>query len=80
MKIGSINVRGLRDRTKRHAVFRYVKQNQFDLMLLQETYIVTEDVKKWKNEWGAEFHAAPHSRHSRGLIILFRKGLEIKEI
>lgn len=77
MKIGSINVRGMRDRLKRLAVFRYAKQNRFSIMLLQETYITKEDIEKWQGEWGGKLYAVPFTNRSRGMVMLFNTDLDI---
>ncbi len=85
MRIATINVRGMRNRNKRRTVYRFLKQNKYNIALLQETYIAKEDVNKWCTEWGGNLYAAPHTNHSRGLVILTRgmncnvKNIEVED-
>ena len=37
-QIMSFNVRGLNDRKKRRSIFKWIKQKNIDMCLLQETY------------------------------------------
>ena len=67
----SLNVNGLRSKTKRKAVFNLFKQKKYDIICLQETYI-TESVKdEWMNEWKGEFIYQAGTSRSCGEIILF---------
>ena len=43
LKIVSINVRGLRDKSKRFTLINWLKTKQFDIAFLQETFI-TKDI------------------------------------
>ena len=38
LRILSLNVRGVRDRKKRIAIFQFLKDNQYEIACLQETY------------------------------------------
>ena len=80
IKICTLNTRGLRDNKKRGDLFSYLKKEQYDICFLQETYITTKDIGKWKLEWGKHFFACPHMNNSRGLVILISKSLEISNI
>ena len=48
----SLNVRGIRDQTKRRRMFSYLKDQKAKLYFLQETYSELGDETIWKNEWG----------------------------
>ena len=50
----SLNVRGLRDFTKRRKVFNYKKQktSRRGIIFLQETHSVLKDEKVWTNQFG----------------------------
>ena len=71
--IFSLNVRGLRNRTKRKKVFRMLKQNNFDIICLQETYITCDVADQWKLEWGGELIYSEGTPHSKGQIVLIKK-------
>lgn len=76
MDIYTLNVRGLRTRTKRLATFRFLKDHKFNIVAMQETYIVDSDTEDWKRQWGGPFWSSPGTKHSKGLILLMSKRFE----
>lgn len=80
VKIYSQNVRGIRDFEKRRKVFTCFKKKNVDVLLLQETYSDFQDEKFWKAEWGGNIVFSHGGRHSKGVAIAFRKGLDYKVI
>jgi exonuclease III len=81
LKIVSVNVRGLRNKTKRLRVFNWLKDKQADIVYLQETYSCRTDTEQWKNEWNWDIYLSNGTTNSRGTAILIKKGIntEIKE-
>ena len=76
IRIVSLNVRGIRS-SKRHVIFRWLKDSSYDICLLQETYCTTDFVTKFRKGWSGEIiHAVSDSPHSRGVCIMFRKELK----
>ena len=73
MKILSLNISGLRKKANRYRVFKTLKENKFDIVCLQETYITKSDYELWKREWGGEMLFFEGTNHGRGEIILLRK-------
>ena len=74
----SINARGLNQARKRRQVFRWAHNSKADIIFLQETYS-TESVEEiWRSEWGGKIHYSHGSRHSRGVMILFKGELKSK--
>ena len=71
-----MNVRGIRGKGKRKALFRTFKQNKFDIICIQESYITENVSKEWQNEWGGELFYCEGTNHSQGKVILIRKGLQ----
>ena len=69
--IFSLNVRGLRAKSKRKSVFTYLKQKKFDIICLQETHITNNVSEEWKREWKSGFIYHEGTPHSLGQIILF---------
>ena len=58
LKLISLNVRALRNRNKRRAIFSYLKAQKATIFCLQETYSSPED------EWGGNtlfLHGSSHS-------------------
>ncbi len=59
------------------AVFNWVKNKQFDVMLLQETYSAQTDENLWQSEWGGPAFWSHGSKHSSGVSVLVRKGFDL---
>ena len=49
-KIMSLNVRGIREQTKRRSIFSYLKDQKADSYCLQETYSDANDESMWQGE------------------------------
>ena len=75
----SFNARGLNKSIKRRKLFRWLHLRKFDVIFLQETYSDVNLEALWRAEWGGEIFFAHGSKHSRGVMILFRPSLS-KEV
>ena len=73
IKIGSLNVRGMRNGLKRRKIFTYVRESDCDIMLLQETHSTKDDSKCWSKEWGLKSFFAHGTSRSCGVSILIKK-------
>ena len=51
-KVFSLNVRGMREKTKRRSIFTYLKDQKADFYFLQETHSDANDGSMWQSEWG----------------------------
>lgn len=69
----SLNVRGLRSKPKRKALFNFLKQKKYDIVCLQETYITKSTSEEWMREWKDGFVFHEGTSHSAGQIVLFGK-------
>ena len=78
LKINSFNVRGLAEGTKRRTVFHWLKQFHNGITLLQETHSTIALEKKWIIDWGGEVIFSHGTANSKGVAIMFPKGLEYK--
>ena len=72
LKIVSLNVRGLRNQSKRRAIFTYLKNQKATLYCLQETFSQIEDEKVWTAEWGGQTLFSHGSEHSKGVCIFLK--------
>ena len=72
----SLNVRGLRRKTKRKQVFSFLKREKYDIVCLQETHITDDIADEWKNEWRDGFVFCPGTSKSCGQVILLNKSIE----
>ena len=81
LNILSNNVGSLRDRDKRRNYFQWLIVNSIDVACIQETFIALEIEKQVINDWGGCIvNALTNSSHSRGVSILFKKGLDFKKL
>ena len=76
LKTLTLNVQGLRKVKKRQALFRQFKLMNIDVICLQETYLVLDDIEFLEREWKGKFHISPGTKKSRGLLTLFNKSLD----
>ncbi len=51
INIGSFNINGCRDTTKRLAMFNYLKLKKADIILLQETHSDLQNQIQWNCDW-----------------------------
>ena len=77
MHILSLNVRGLRDNTKRGNMFEWLKGQKADVVFLQETHChLKKDAVKWSREWSNDPNDSIWSlgtTRSKGVSILLNK-------
>ena len=78
LKLGSYNVKGLRDAKKRRKIFNHLNQRQLDIVCIQESHSQVKDEKLWKSEFGGQVFFSHGSNDSRGTMILIRKKAPIK--
>ena len=72
-RLFSVNINGLRSRIKRKAIFRFLKENRYDIVCVQELYATKEVVETWRTEWGGELISNTFSSRSSGQLILLKK-------
>ena len=70
MSIVSLNARGLRNITKRKALFLFVKQLNTDLSFCQESHSTSSDVNFWRTQWGNELWFSHCSERSAGVLTM----------
>ena len=66
----SLNVRGLRNQVKRRSIFSFLKDQNYQIYLLQETFSEPNDESIWKSEWRGAIFFSHGSTHSKGVSIL----------
>ena len=75
--IGTYNVRGLRDFSKRNSIFRFLRETALNVICLQETHSEEKDVNTWVKEWGSPIYFSHGTRQSSGVTIMLRDKYEI---
>ena len=73
-----MNVRGLRKKKKRRALFFQFKKRKFDIIALQDTHLTMQDKNMIESEWCGKIHLLPGSNHQNGLLTLFSKQTVLK--
>ena len=63
---------------KRRQLFRWLHNNKFDIMFLQETYSTRDIETVWKSEWGGNILYSHGTNHSRGVMIPINPKLNIR--
>ena len=71
ISFSSLNTRGLKDNTKRKAIFLFCKGLKANCFFLQETHSSEEDTTFWKNQWGDNIIFSHGSNRSGGVAICF---------
>ena len=78
LTIVSLNVNGLKDRKKRHTFFHWLKMNNFDFCLLQETHCDSDnEIEKWRNEWAGKAYFSLGTNMSKGVATLIKPNLDV---
>ena len=77
-KVFSLNVRGIRDQTKRRSIFSFLKDQNANIYFLQETYSEPSDENIWKKEWGGELFFSHGTKHSKGVCILINPTMQLQ--
>ena len=75
IKILSLNVRGLRNESKRKSVYNYIRKKQIDVCFLQESHALDQDKNIWENQWGGKMYFSNGSSKARGVIILLKRDM-----
>ena len=79
IKVLSLNVRGIRDPTKRAKIFHYLKRFNAYVILLQESHVLHDDLDLWKANWGrGDISINPLNEYSAGQVILLNDIENIK--
>ena len=72
----SVNCQGLQTLSKRLDVMSYLKEKNPDIVCLQDTHWITEDLAEIKKIWDGECIIHGIKTNSRGVAILFGKNFE----
>ena len=60
IKILSLNVRGIRDSIKRAKIFYYPNIFNANVILLQESHVLHDDLELWRANWGKGIFSLTH--------------------
>ena len=71
LTIGSINARGLGDRSKRREFFNWLRKKQMAMYFIQEAHCTENNMHDWRAEWDYRALFSCCSSQKAGVIILF---------
>ena len=71
LKLCTLNVKGIASKQKRLQVFEWLKQNKYNICLLQEAHCTINNHKQWSNEWKDNIFLRGDKSKSLGIGILF---------
>ena len=78
LRLGSLNINGGRDRTKRALVAETCKLKKLDIMFLQETHTDFNNESEWGLWWEGRLCLSHGTNVSAGVAVLFSAGLNVK--
>ena len=64
-KIFSLNVKGIRDRTKRERIFSWCKDKGADVVFLQETFSTKDIEDRWSSMWHGSCYFSHGTNHAK---------------
>ena len=77
-KLISLNVRGIRDLSKRKAILSWIKKQKADITFLQETYSTPEIADNWQLQYKGKMFLSHGTNHSKGAAILVSSKLDFE--
>ena len=78
LSTASLNVNGLRGNLKRKTILYFLKQKQYDIILLLETHSTPAYEKLWVCEWGGKIFFAHGDSNRRGVAVLLKNSFKPK--
>lgn len=78
VNIQSLNLNGLGLYDKRKEQFYVLKLKGCDVAMIQETHCTQDKESLWKNEWGGSMYFSNGTSAARGVMTMFKVGLEHK--
>lgn len=74
LRLISLNTNGIRQTSKRKALFYKLRNFDADFVMLQEIHSTQQDQKIWLSEWGGDGVFAHGKSNSRGVCTLMKRG------
>ena len=76
VNLASINCRGLSELKKRRDVMQFMRNQEHDVLFLQDTHLTKESCKYFNCLWKGKSYHSCHSNRSRGVSILIKHSLQ----
>ena len=78
IKVLSANCQGLRNQEKKIDVLTYFKENKVNILCLQDTHLIENDIPELKKLWDGEIYLSGSKTNSRGVAIFLNNNFEHK--
>ena len=78
ISIACLNVNGLGGLNKRCRVFNYLKQQNYDIIILQETHSNILEEELWQKQWRGRIEFTHGTTDSRGVCTLYSDQTNIR--
>ena len=75
-----MNVIEVLETKKRKSLFYQLKKGKYDIVGVQDTHLTLADKDNIKSEWGDNFHIVEGSNRSKGLLTLYSKDIDPKNV
>ena len=79
-RIATFNVRGIGSMDKRLEIFKYIREKENDICMLQETHSTKKVADFWKSQWSGNYIASHGTSNSGGTAILCKRNSKVKII
>ena len=76
VSFGSLNVNGLGGIIKRKKIFNFIRSQNTDICLLQETHSHESCEQIWENQWGGIIKYCHGETNAHGVAVLCKRNLE----
>ncbi|KAJ0068316.1 hypothetical protein NL108_004684 [Boleophthalmus pectinirostris] len=73
LSLASLNARGLKNATKRKALFLFAKTLNTDFFFFQESHSTSHDTNFWRSHWGDNVFPSHGTQHSTGTLTVKHK-------
>ena len=78
IKVLSANCQGVRNQEKKKNVLTYFKENKVNILCLQDTHLIENDIPELKKLWDAEIYLCGSKTSSLGVAVFLNNNFEHK--
>lgn len=78
LRVGSLNVNGMRDRKKANTIIEFISLKNLDVIFLQETHSDAHNEVDWRLWWKNECVLSRGTNLSAGAAVLFSPSIKVK--
>ena len=80
LRIATLNVDGIRGKKKREAIIRTLKNKCLDIVALQETHLLRDDIAELSKTWGGKIIHKEGTVFSKGICLMFNNKFDDSNI